>query len=266
MKPPTDPPPPRASTGHPEKSSAGQAPSAPRDGARHYRSRYEDGVVHHPHLDAHGHDDMHNEDVAHEHGDINVRAIAWAVAILMVVGVFAQVAMYLLFGVFERQAKANDPPVSAVAAPPTQMPGRTTEAPAFSQGVNGPQLLTNEPMALQMQREAEQKKLHGYAWVNQGAGVAQIPIDQAKKLIVERGLPVRAGEAAPPALGTHLPAYGEATSGRIITESVSAPAAAPAQPAQQPAQDQTQPSQQPAGGAAPQKQAPAAAPHPGGGI
>ena len=130
MKPPNDPPPPRASTGHPEKSSAGQAPSAPRDGARHYRSRYEDGVVHHPHLDAHGHDDMHNEDVAHEHGDINVRAIAWAVAILMVVGVFAQVAMYLLFGVFERQAKANDPPVSAVAAPPTQMPGRTTEAPS----------------------------------------------------------------------------------------------------------------------------------------
>jgi hypothetical protein len=248
MKPHTDPPPP------------------PRDAAKHYRTRYEDGVVHHPHVDAHGHDDMHNEDVAHEHGDINVSAIAWAVVILLAVGVVAQIAMYLLFGVFERQAKANDPPVSAVAAPPVDMPATITQTPAFSQGVNGPQLLTNEPMSLEMQRENEQKTLHGYAWVNQGAGVAQIPIDQAKKLIAERGLPVREGEAAPPALGTHLPAYGEATSGRIITEAPSGPAAEPAPPAGQPAQDQAQPSQQPAGDAAPQKQAPAAAPHPGGGI
>jgi hypothetical protein len=220
--------------------------------------------VHHAHDDGHGHDDMHNVDVAHEHGDVNIRAIVWSVVILVIVGIVAQVAMYFLFGWFETSAAANQPTVSAVAVPPTQMPRTTTASPAFSQNVGGPQLLTNEPMALQTQRENEQKKLHGYGWVNQAAGVAQIPIDQAKKLTAERGLAVRAGEAAPPTLGTRLPARGEASSGRVITMPLpEAAAAAPSEAApQQPGHEQPQ---QPAGHDAPQEQPPAR-PHPGGGA
>ena len=70
--------------------------------------------------------------------------------------------------------------------------------------------------------------LHGYGWVNQGAGVARMPIDQAKKLIVERGLPVREGEEVSPTLGTRLPARGESSGGRIIT--MGAPEAQPEAP------------------------------------
>jgi hypothetical protein len=44
-----------------------------------------------------------------------------------------------------------------------------------------------------------------------------MPIDEAKKLIVERGLPVREGEEVSPTLGTRLPARGESSGGRIIT-------------------------------------------------
>ena len=67
-------------------------------------------------------------------------------------------------------------------------------------------------------RDKEQKRLHGYGWVNQGAGVARMPIDEAKKLIAERGLPVREGEEVSPTLGTRLPARGESSGGRIITD------------------------------------------------
>ena len=66
------------------------------------------------------------------------------------------------------------------------------------------------------------------------AVTARIPIEQAKKLLVERGLPSRAGGAGA-AEGTHAPAFGEANSGRRIPTGETAPAAAPggAQPATQ---------------------------------
>ena len=42
-----------------------------------------------------------------------------------------------------------------------------------------------------------------------------MPIDEAKKLIVQHGLPVRAsGAVEDAAIGTHAPAYGEASGGR----------------------------------------------------
>jgi len=132
--------------------------------------------------------------------------------------VVSQVLMWGLFGLFERQAAANDPVLSPLAAPPAAMPPTQVGNPVFSpETVAGPQLLTNEPMALEKQRDMEQKVLRGYGWVNQGAGVARMPIDEAKKLIVERGLPVREGEEVAPSLGTRLPARGEASGGRILT-------------------------------------------------
>ena len=70
-------------------------------------------------------------------------------------------------------------------------------------------------MNLQQQRDKEQKVLHGYGWVNQGAGIARMPIDEAKKLILERGLPVSEGEDVSPTLA-RAAARGE-SGGRIIT-------------------------------------------------
>ena len=49
------------------------------------------------------------------------------------------------------------------------MPKNQPESTVFSpETVPGPQLLTNEPMALQQQRDEEQKRLHGYGWVEPG--------------------------------------------------------------------------------------------------
>jgi hypothetical protein len=169
-------------------------------------------------------EEMHNEDVAHEHGDVNVRSvIAFGIAILVTVG-FAAALMYALFwGVFEKQAKARDPEVS---------PHAVTNATATPRG---PQLLTNEPKYLRDFHQEEENKLDGYGWVNQGQGVARVPIEAAKKLIVQHGLPVRAGAPDDPALGTHAPAFGESSGGRGIpvpkAPATPAPAAVPQAPA-----------------------------------
>ena len=192
---------------------------------------------------------LHNVDVEHEHADINIRAVIGSAIILFVVVVVSQLVMWGLFVVFEKQATANEPAVSPLAAPPTTMPKNQIGTAVFTpETMAGPQLLTNEPMNLQQQRDKEQKVLHGYGWVNQGAGVARMPIDQAKKLIVERGLPVREGEEVSPTLGTRLPARGESSGGRIIT--MGAAEAQPEAPCQGAGR---RPGQEPAHGGQPAK-------------
>ena len=162
-----------------------------------------------------GHDPLHNPEVAHEHSDVNVRTILLYGLGLFVVGVVVHVLMWMLFVVFERQAAANDPQTSPLAAPATQMPRTTVASPYFGTAA-GPQLLTNEPAVLQKQRAIEQEQLQGGAWVDQKAGIARIPIEEAKKLLLQRGLPVRQDGPADPALGTNAAAAGEASGGRTV--------------------------------------------------
>jgi hypothetical protein len=159
-----------------------------------------------PHAPHHHYSDaeLHNQDVAHEEGDVNIRAVlTFAVGIAVVVALAAGL-MGIMFRVLSNQAAARDPQVSPHALPSGQRPPE-------------PNLLTNEPAGLRRFHEEEARSLEGYGWVDQSAGVARVPIEQAKKLLVERGLPVREGGAVQdPAAGTHAPAYGEASGGRAI--------------------------------------------------
>jgi hypothetical protein len=60
-----------------------------------------------------------------------------------------------------------------------------------------PRLQTDPRDDLEHLRETEDRVLESYGWVDRDAGVVRIPIDQAMRLAVERGLPAR-----PEALGT----------------------------------------------------------------
>jgi hypothetical protein len=213
------------------KVSAGQPPP-PRTS-----SDYDDGVVHHPRYDSDGYDDLHNEDVAHEHTDVNIRAILMFAAGLVVVAVVVHILMWAMFRWLDDSAKANDPQLSPLVERAPAMPETTVGSPEFGHARGGAQLLTNEPMALEKLRSEETKKLEAYGWVDGKPGVAHMPIGAAKKLILERGVPVRAGDPIDPMLGTRGAAMGEASGGRTIptgkTTAQPAPAA-PQQPGQQP--------------------------------
>jgi hypothetical protein len=194
---------------------------------------YDDGVVHQPHDDGTGHDDLHNEDVAHEHMDVDMQAIVTSAVALAVVVAASMVIVLVLFNQLEKQAEARDPQVSPLALPPANMPKTTNESPAFSVGVGGPQLLSNEPKALANYRAGVQKQLQFYG-IDQTTGVAHIPIDAAKKLIVDRGLPVREG-AATPEFRVRPEARGESSGGRTV---MGEPAQMDAPPPQAPPQEQ----------------------------
>ena len=78
-------------------------------------------------------------------------------------------------------------------------PGPNLAYMSFEQG----QRDASEPAVLAAFRAAEEKKLTTYEWMDKSAGTVRIPIDRAKALLLERGLPVRAaairdsgGEAA----------------------------------------------------------------------
>ena len=56
-----------------------------------------------------------------------------------------------------------------------------------------PRLQTNPREDLRALRAREDAVLNSYGWVDKTAGVVRIPIDEAIKLTVQRGLPVRQG-------------------------------------------------------------------------
>ena len=146
-------------------------------------------------------DALHNEDVAHEHSDINVRAIVVFLIGLSLVCMAAAAAMWGVFNVLDSQAARNDPTLSPLVAPAGQLPPE-------------PRLLTNEPANLDKQHAKERELLDGGDWIDRNAGIGRIPIGEAKKLLLQKGLPTRAGELVDPRLGTRAPSMSDASSGR----------------------------------------------------
>jgi hypothetical protein len=117
--------------------------------------------------------------VAHEESDVNVRAILGFGAGLLVLAVAVQLFVWWLFGFYSRQADRAEARVFPLAAE------RQNELPPEPRFQRAPQ---EDMRAL---REREQAMLKGYGWVDQGAGVVRIPIEDAMRIVVERGLPAR---------------------------------------------------------------------------
>ncbi len=52
-----------------------------------------------------------------------------------------------------------------------------------------PRLVTSEPAVLAEFRAQESAFLTSYGWVEKDKGIARMPIDEAMKIVAERGLP-----------------------------------------------------------------------------
>lgn len=134
---------------------------------------------------------------------ISYSGLIWFMVVIIITTIVCQVLMWVLLRAFQYQAAASPVPVPPLAPQVTERPGVDGRVypEMYSIGLaNGPQprLLVNEPSSLADFRKREQEALSTYGWIDQNAGVVRIPIDRAKDLIVERGLPVR---GATPAAG-----------------------------------------------------------------
>jgi hypothetical protein len=120
-----------------------------------------------------------NPEVAHEASDVNVGAILRYGAGLLLVGAIVHLFLWWLMGIYEGQHQRAQTQVFPMAV--GQQDRRPPE----------PRLQDNPQQELRDLRAKQEGLLNGYGWVNKEGGVARIPIEEAMRMVVEKGLPVR---------------------------------------------------------------------------
>jgi hypothetical protein len=123
----------------------------------------------------------HTDDGAihHETSDVNILAILGFGAGLFAVALVIHFGIWLLFRYFDAREAVRVPVAYPLAASQgTQLPPE-------------PRLQTNPREDMRELRLKEDELLSSYGWVDQRAGVVRIPISEAMKLTVQRGLPAR---------------------------------------------------------------------------
>lgn len=120
-----------------------------------------------------------NVDVVHEESDVNVSAILRYGLGLAAIALVVHVFLWWLLGIYERQHERAQTQVYPMAA------GQQNRLPP------SPRLQANPQQELQDLRAKQRALLEGYGWVSKETGIARIPIEDAMKMVVERGLPTR---------------------------------------------------------------------------
>ena len=122
---------------------------------------------------------------AHEKSDVDLTYIVIFSLALVAMAFVVYIALWWMFDHFSvRQARLNPPPSALVLRGEQQRPPEPR-----LQGVPGHE--TQPVEDLERMRASEDAALNSYGWVDQTAGVVRIPIEQAKTLLEERGLPTR---------------------------------------------------------------------------
>jgi len=118
-------------------------------------------------------------DVRHEESDVNIRAIFGFGIGLAVAGIVISFVVWLLFQHFEaRESRKVTPEFPLAAQQGNRLPPE-------------PRLQTNPRADLADLRAQEENVLKTYGWIDKKASVVRIPIEEAMKLTVQRGLPAR---------------------------------------------------------------------------
>lgn len=142
-------------------------------------------------------DQVEQSDVAHEASDVSVPTIVkFGLALIVAIGLVC-LLVWGLFAVFYARAVKTEP------TPPPLYRGERLPPEPRLQGMPGHQSIPSED--IKEFRKRENIELNSYGWVikpsGQQAGIIHIPIERAKKLILERGLPAptaSSGQNRPP--------------------------------------------------------------------
>jgi hypothetical protein len=116
--------------------------------------------------------------VKHEETDVNVRAIFGFGAGLLAAAIAIHVLIWLLFLILSSRARTVETPVYPMAAPGDRLPPE-------------PRLQVAPRQELIDFRAGEARTLGTYGWIDRDAGIVRIPIDEAIRITLKRGLPVR---------------------------------------------------------------------------
>jgi hypothetical protein len=123
------------------------------------------------------HVEVHHVD--HEESDVNINAILGFGAALVAAAVIISLLTFVLFRFFDvREGRPREAEYPLAVAQENRVPPE-------------PRLQTDPRQDLSDLRASEDALLDSYGWVDRNAGVVRIPIDEAIRLTLERGLPAR---------------------------------------------------------------------------
>lgn len=124
-----------------------------------------------------------NSSVSFEPQDVKAETILKYLGALLLT---VLASMLIVWGVY-RALTARDARSTSYVSPLRQAVGRMLPPEPRLQGAPGHQISPQEELR-QTRAEAE-ATLSSYSWVDEKTGIARIPIDEAMKLLAERGLP-----------------------------------------------------------------------------
>jgi hypothetical protein len=119
----------------------------------------------------------------HEHTDADVRMIVQFGVWLTAAAIVVHILMWFMFGLFVDLRTPTGP---------AEYPLATEQGPRLP---SGPRLQAKPANEIYDFRREEAATLDGYTWIDKGAGTVRIPISEAMRLTLERGLPSRPADA-----------------------------------------------------------------------
>ena len=133
----------------------------------------------------------HTGDGPVEGDGIHYRGLIWFLAVMALTVLVSQGLMLGTFKWINSHLRSTDTARSPLAIPAGQHPPQPN---LLYQSTGTPE--SNEPGYLRQFREKEEHALTSYA-LDKATGTARLPIEKAKELLLERGLPVRGAAPAP---------------------------------------------------------------------
>jgi hypothetical protein len=132
--------------------------------------------------------DIVNPETRHEDSDVNVRALLWAVVIFIVFAFVTHAVLYLQFHAYAKHFRNESSQPLTMMPRPSNVPP-TPRLQPFPNDQVPPNASTPLTDMADM-RAAEDEALNKPGWVDKEKGVVRLPIETAKQLVVQRGLPV----------------------------------------------------------------------------
>lgn len=153
------------------------------------------------------HHDILNPETHHEESDVNVRALLGAMMVFVVFGILTWLGILGVFKFYRQlfRGKTNAP-MTSIALPSDANVPQTPRLQPFPNRDGGGTVIPpnrNTPVTdMEDMRAAEEQALHNPGWIDRQKGMVRLPIDVAKQLVLQRGLPVNNGASATAAAST----------------------------------------------------------------
>ena len=141
------------------------------------------------------HSNGKSSEATYEHSDVSIRGIVLFTVSLVVATAIVMVLMAWMFLDFEERAATAE----AAEIPRTRVSDPRPEHPPepVLQGAPGSRFELQDPVVeMEDWRRQERRLIEGTGWVDRNEGIVRIPVERAKALLLERGLPVRERPAA----------------------------------------------------------------------